>query len=194
MINVREGLPNAIPPIAGAVGDGIVNDTVAVANIIAYLSTSPDTSDRGWTIFFPSGTYLLDKVVLPSDFCLVGDAAENTTLLRSSVAHDSNFIESKEYHLDQESDRLGTRGIGLCRLTIDGSKQLEPADAFHHEIAIYGVGIQLRGLIVSCSDVTDAGPFERYFDSDRARWRPDHHNATVCPYINGWYAMFRKIA
>ncbi|MEJ0073308.1 MAG: right-handed parallel beta-helix repeat-containing protein [Candidatus Saccharibacteria bacterium] len=53
----------------GALGDSITNDTTAVTTAIAALTTAGTG-----TLFFPSGTYLVDGLIVSglSDFCLSG--------------------------------------------------------------------------------------------------------------------------
>ena len=96
----------------GAKGDGITDDTVAIQNAINTVSNGD-----GGTIFFPSGTYLIDGtnnsehggINIKANVRLLGNGIENTIL--------------KNYK-DEWKKVIGSRGgdnMSIAHLTIDGN-------------------------------------------------------------------------
>jgi len=59
----------------GAVGDGVIDDTTAIKNAIAAISTN------GGNVFFPNGNYLLsDTLTFPNNVTLTGNGRGSTKI------------------------------------------------------------------------------------------------------------------
>jgi len=147
MINVKLGIPTATPPILCAAGDGVSNDTSVLQQMLDYIETT------GGVAFFPAGTYLVDQLKLGSDVGIEGESAESTSILQSAppVAPQTIVatIVSKGFLTQTNTSALGTRGISIKSITINGNKSVQASDAVIHGIAIYGVAFQLADLLVT---------------------------------------------
>jgi hypothetical protein len=99
----------------GAVGDGVTNDTVAIQ---AACNTAS-------AIFFPSGTYLVNNLDIPSDTCLYGADNEKSIIKRINNGTGNTFIG-----VSNKSN------IKFSNLQIDGNKDNQTNAA--HNISIFG--------------------------------------------------------
>lgn len=69
----------------GAVGDGVANDTAAIAAAIAACPTG------GW-VYFPNGLYLTDPISISKCLHLIGDG-RYTSWLKSRAAHTTALVQ-----------------------------------------------------------------------------------------------------
>lgn len=98
------------PQKFGAIGNGAVNDTTAVAAAIAYAKTNR------CAVFFPAGTYLLDKLVLEDDLVIAGEDMNTTVLKKSNTT--GSLIYSK---VVADSTKPSSNNVTIKDITIDGS-------------------------------------------------------------------------
>lgn len=59
----------------GATGDGITDDTSAIKETIDHAK------DKGSSVFFPSGNYVLSEEIFVNNFDLIGENRENTNVI-----------------------------------------------------------------------------------------------------------------
>lgn len=88
----------------GAKGDGVTDDTVAIQNALASISS-------GGILFFPKGTYLSGSFTIPRNVRVVG-AGQYQTILKLKNGVNTDFVVFN-----------GARGAGLENLSIDGNRQ-----------------------------------------------------------------------
>lgn len=81
----------------GAKGDGVTDDTTSIQNAINSLT-------NGGTVFFPSGTYIVNTLVLPSKVTLMG-SNELTSIIKMSSSASTHLIT------------LATQQTYKCRLS-----------------------------------------------------------------------------
>jgi hypothetical protein len=91
----------------GAVGDGVANDTAAVANALA-------ATPYGGMTYFPAGIYLTQPFTVTRAVSLIGENA-NSTILRNLSTAGGTFI--------LVSDSFST----VAGLTIDGRRSIQTA-------------------------------------------------------------------
>ena len=85
----------------GAVGDGITDDTAAIQSAVNITTE----------VFFPSGTYIVSHLDIPSDTTLSGEAGPSSIIKRKDNTSFGYFIRS-----------VSSKNIGFNNLTIDGNK------------------------------------------------------------------------
>ena len=85
----------------GAVGDGVADDTAAIQAAVNITTE----------VFFPSGTYIVSRLQIPSDTTLSGEAGPSSIIKRKDNTSFGYFIRS-----------VSSRNIGFNNLTIDGNK------------------------------------------------------------------------
>ena len=85
----------------GAVGDGVTDDTAAIQAAVNITTE----------VFFPSGTYIVSRLQIPSDTTLSGEAGPSSIIKRKDNTSFGYFIRS-----------VSSRNIGFKNLTIDGNK------------------------------------------------------------------------
>lgn len=87
----------------GAVGDGVIDDTVAINSAIASLP------ERGGSVFFPAGTYLhTDDIKARNALWLLGEGSSSTVLYQV------------------EPSKNGVSGLDILTLKISGIKLAGP--------------------------------------------------------------------
>jgi parallel beta-helix repeat protein len=85
----------------GAVGDGVTDDTIAIQSAINITTE----------VFFPSGTYIVSSLLIPSDTTLSGEAGPSSIIKRKNNTSNGYFIKANIQ-----------KNIGFYNLTIDGNK------------------------------------------------------------------------
>ncbi len=96
----------------GAVGDGIVNDTVAIQNTIDAVA-----SFGGGIVWFANGTFLVDGLTITNDNTILAGTGSATQLIPSGAATDLvtflnvDFCAMRDIHID--GDWNGSRGVVL---------------------------------------------------------------------------------
>ena len=137
----------------GAVGDGVADDTNAIATAVAL----------GSQVYFPAGTYLTDQIVVTSNTMLVGDGIGSTTLklngnvnnnLISINTHSDIRIENMTLNQNRDNQTAG-HGIRLASvsgITIDNVRII---NAYN-----YGIGAQvgtIEDVIIQNVDIDGCG-------------------------------------
>lgn len=92
----------------GAVGDGVTDDTAAIASAISALSAS------GGTIYFPAGTYKTGLITLPlypKNITFFGDGAEVSVLI--PAASNTRLIASAGITVNIGGVRFEMRHMGI---------------------------------------------------------------------------------
>lgn len=111
----------------GATGDGVNDDTVAINNAIS--------SNKGKTILFPCGTYLISEpITVYSNTTLLG-LDKNGCVIKLKNASNCNMIESENFgSLINGGSVTQPNKIGICNLSLDGNKDNNNAG---HGIALF---------------------------------------------------------
>lgn len=120
----------------GATGDGVTDDTAAIAAAIAAAS-------NGATILFPAGTYLVSEdgsngaaihLSSLSNVHLVGDG-ENTTIIKLADSGDAHVVNI-----------TGCTNCSISGMTIDGNRANQTAGV--HGLRVDGTRIRVSDLYV----------------------------------------------
>ncbi len=117
-IYLKDGVYNKVDgthynaKLYGAVGDGVTNDTPAVAAAIAAANAA-----GGGTVFFPPGTYLLEE---DAGACIVMTSVDNITLCGAGVGCTTlKQADGQETHVISMSN---VSNIAIRHMTIDGNR------------------------------------------------------------------------
>ena len=114
----------------GAVGDGITNDTTAIQNCL----------DTYRAAFIPSGTYLVDKIVLKDYYKIIGEDSKLVIFKSNSNV----CLESENFaSLTGTSSEYGVPGITIQNLTIDCNNITDGIG-----INIYGYRYYISNIII----------------------------------------------
>ncbi|WP_305782735.1 glycoside hydrolase family 55 protein [Symbioplanes lichenis] len=123
----------------GATGDGKSDDTKSLQKALDAAAGT------GGIVFFPPGTYVTGRLILPSRVHLRGSGGDATTL-RLARGANSAILESDRF--EQESaagSDAGISGFSIRDLTLDGNAaQDNPV----------GVGLRIYGYGYELADVT----------------------------------------
>jgi hypothetical protein len=126
----------------GAYGDGVHDDTAAIAAAIA-------SAPNGGTIYFPPGTYLATNFSLTSGIYLVGSGIGATTIkLKNSTNTDLISMQANLINLSA-SPNTGSTGtlsnFGISSLTLDGNKANQSSGT-SYPLRFYGYNFILRDV------------------------------------------------
>jgi hypothetical protein len=133
----------------GAVGDGVADDTAAIAAaIIAFPA-------NGGTLYFPRGTYKTGTITLPvypKNIAFVGEGRENTVLipnaantkLIASAGNATNFggVRFRMEHMGMKPHASGSTGMAVdCRNM--SSSQFHDVAFVENGSATFDIGFEL---------------------------------------------------
>jgi hypothetical protein len=76
----------------GAVGDGVANDTAAIAAAIAAVAAN---YAFGGTVYFPAGTYLADYIEMVAEITLQGEGMRASYVKRTTSSTTGHFVRFK---------------------------------------------------------------------------------------------------
>ena len=118
VVNVRD---------AGAKGDGVTDDSVAIQKAETKIASS------GGTLFFPNGTYLVAGLFLDSNVTMTGDAG-------AILKHPNGY---------NPAEMIRARKFATTGTIVKGLKKMHVADATHARVgglvAIRGAGEKIVG-------------------------------------------------
>lgn len=97
---------------AGAVGDGVTNDTTAIQGVIDAVGAG-----GGGVVFFPAGTYLVSSLTVPAKVRLVGDSRRSPVIQKSA---NGTLISMSGPSTDTSSATHVKYG-GIENLTLNGN-------------------------------------------------------------------------
>src|SRR5579885_2890154 len=126
----------------GALGDGITDDTSAIASAITAATSS------GGIVFFPAGTYLTTTQTLVSNVILAG-AGEGATIIKLKNATNGDLLSANTANINlsaasTSSSNTALTNWGLRDLTLDGNKANQSGTSYC--LRVYGYSFQIHNV------------------------------------------------
>lgn len=94
----------------GAMGNGTTDDTEAIAKAVENVPT-------GGTLYFPTGTYRVDKIDIKSDMTVRGDGWSSVIKLNDNALSDHNNCLNIR---GTSGERI--RNVTVCNIKLDGNR------------------------------------------------------------------------
>ncbi len=114
----------------GAVGDGVTDDTAAIASAISRgIAAFPG----GVVIYFPRGVYVSDTITIPSKVTLKGDATQDGWARLSPATYEMASVIKLKDSADDVLIRVAgaTQLWGIQDLVLDGNKDNQSSYGSH---------------------------------------------------------------
>ena len=127
-------------PAYGAKGDGGTDDTVAVQAAINAASAA-----GGGQIFFPTGTYVVGTLTLPTNVHLCGAGRDIASLLLKAGTNSDLILGTNFGSLTGTNGTGGVYGWSVRNLTLDGNKA---NNSYGFGVRVYGYGFTITDVIV----------------------------------------------
>jgi len=138
----------------GAVGDGVVDDTLAINRALYQLFCRETNSEVRRSLFFPAGTYrVTDSINIPPYAKLYGEGSESS-IIKLDVSADSTYGT----YCARTADSKQQTGINIGSNSAIGPRNIEISSMSFHSGEVTDIFFVQDVIQMSFDDVNFVGP------------------------------------